>query len=317
MAAAENFVAYKYPRDPHIPDMPEWCSAVRGATYGMLDTMTNPAAIKPGARLPTLFIPYGGGPWPFMEFPFGPPGQWDRLAAYLRRLDGAIGARPRGALVISGHWETARASVNVGAHPPLLFDYYGFPEYTYRLTYPAPGAPDLAVRVRGLLGEAGIAADRDGTRGFDHGVFIPFMLICSHANAPILQLSLCSDLDPEAHFAIGRALTPLRDEGVLIVGSGMSYHNMPALLSPNNAQANEASERFDAWLTEAVEEPDPAARDRKLIAWLAAPEAKACHPRSKHLVPLFVIAGAAGDDRGRRDFNDHILGKALSGYRFG
>lgn len=283
----------------------------------MLDTMTNPPKIKLGARLPTLFIPHGGGPWPFMDFPIGPPDQWDRLDAYLRGLDKAIGVRPTAVLVISGHWETARPCVNVGAHPPLLFDYYGFPEHTYRLTYPAPGAPDLAVHVRELLGATGIATDQDGTRGFDHGVFIPFMLIYPDADVPILQLSLRSDLGPEEHFAIGRALAPLRDEGVLIVGSGMSYHNLPALLSPNDARANAASDRFDAWLTEAVEEPDPAGRDRKLTAWQTAPDARACHPRSEHLVPLFVIAGAAGDNSGRRDFNDHILGKALSGYRFG
>lgn len=273
--------------------------------------------IQPATRLPTLFIPHGGGPWPFMEFGIGPKGQWDRLEAYLRGLDRSIGTRPEAVLVISGHWEEAQPTLNVGAHPPLLFDYYGFPEHTYRLTYPAPGAPDLAGRVHGLLAEAGMASGDDARRGFDHGVFIPFMLIYPDADVPLLQLSLRGDLDAAAHLAIGRALAPLRDEGVLIVGSGMSYHNLPALLSPGDARANAASDRFDAWLTDAVEEGDPALRDRKLAAWLLAPDAKACHPRSEHLVPLFVAAGAAGEDRGRRDFNDHILGKALSGYRFG
>jgi aromatic ring-opening dioxygenase catalytic subunit (LigB family) len=219
--------------------------------------------------------------------------------------------------VISGHWEEGDPTLNVGPRPPLLFDYYGFPAHTYRLTYPAPGAPELAGRVRGLLDAAGIASGEDGTRGFDHGVFIPFMLIYPEADVPLLQLSLRADLDAAAHLAIGRALAPLRDEGVLIIGSGMSYHNLPALLSPGDARANAASDRFDAWLTAAVEESDADLRDRQLADWLTAPDARACHPRAEHLVPLFVAAGAAGADRGRLDFNDHILGKALSGYRFG
>jgi aromatic ring-opening dioxygenase catalytic subunit (LigB family) len=269
------------------------------------------------ARLPALFIPHGGGPWPFMEMPFGPPGQWDRLADYLRGLDASIGTRPKAVLVISGHWEEGDPTINTGAHPPLLFDYFGFPEHTYRLTYPAPGAPDLAGRLHELLGAAGIASGENATRGYDHGVFIPFMLIYPEADVPLLQLSLRGNLDAAAHLAIGRALAPLRDEGVLIVGSGMSYHNLPALLSPRDTRANAASDRFDAWLTEAVEEPDADQRDRKLSNWLAAPDARACHPRAEHLVPLFVAAGSAGSDRGRLDFNDHILGKALSGYRFG
>jgi aromatic ring-opening dioxygenase catalytic subunit (LigB family) len=273
--------------------------------------------IESPTRLPTLFIPHGGGPWPFMEFGIGPKGQWDRLAAHLRSLAATIGGRPKAVLVISGHWEERNPTLNVGAHPPLLFDYYGFPEHTYRLAYPAPGAPELATRVRGLLAEAGLATGVDGTRGFDHGVFIPFMLIYPDADVPLLQLSLRGDLDAAKHLALGRALAPLREEGVLIVGSGMSYHNLPALLSPHDARANAASDRFDTWLTEAVEEPDPAVRARKLAAWEDAPDALACHPRSEHLVPLFVAAGAGGTDRGRRDFNDHILGKALSGYRFG
>lgn len=279
--------------------------------------MTEPQTGQPQKRLPTLFIPHGGGPWPFMEFPIGPKDQWDRLGAYLRGLDASIGVRPKAVLVVSAHWETPRPSLNVAAHPPMLFDYYGFPDHTYRLAYPAPGAPELAARVRGLLGAAGIASDEDGTRGFDHGVFIPFMLIYPDADVPLLQLSLRGDLDPAAHLAIGRALAPLRDEGVLIVGSGMSYHNLRVLMSPGDQRGKEASDRFDTWLTDAVEEADPDARDRKLAVWATAPDARSCHPREEHLVPLFVAAGAAGADRGRCDFNNHILGKAISGYRFG
>src|SRR5262249_16989217 len=152
---------------------------------------------------------------------------------------------------------------------------YGFPEHTYRLTYPAPGSPELARRVQDLLGGAGIASDEDGARGFDHGVFVPFMLVYPDAHVPVVQLSLREDLDPAAHLAIGRALAPLRNEGVLIMGSGMSYHNLRELLS-GGARGNGASDAFDAWLTQAVETADPAARDQALTRWSEAPGALAC-----------------------------------------
>lgn len=271
---------------------------------------------EPADRLPTLFIPHGGGPCFFMDPPFGPKDTWDRMAAYLRGIDAAIGRRPKAVLVISGHWEEDRPTVGTAAHPDLIFDYYGFPEHTYRLTYPAPGAPAVGQRVRALLAAAGIGSGEDGQRGYDHGVFIPFLLIYPNADVPALQLSLRHDLDAEAHLAIGRALAPLRDEGVLIVGSGMSYHNLRNFFSPDPA-SNEAAHRFDDWLTEAVETPDPEIRARQLAAWATAPGGRACHPRPEHLLPLMVAAGAAGADTGRRTFNDRIFGKPVSGFQFG
>jgi aromatic ring-opening dioxygenase catalytic subunit (LigB family) len=267
-------------------------------------------------RFPTLFIPHGGGPCFFMDPPPGAPHLWDRLAAYLRGIDASLGRRPRAVLVISGHWEAARPTVNVGAHPPLLFDYHGFPEHTYRLSYPAAGYPQLAVRVRELLGAAGIASDEDAVRGYDHGVFVPFLLIYPDADVPVVQLSLRANLDPNAHLDIGRALAPLRDEGVLIIGSGMSYHNLHEFFSPSE-RAIQASERFDTALSAAVEEADPTLRNAKLTAWAQMPDALACHPHAEHLLPLMVAAGAAGIDRGRRTWNDHLFGKAVSAFQFG
>jgi len=267
-------------------------------------------------RLPSLFVPHGGGPCFFMEPVRGPKDTWDRLAAYLRGLSGTLGETPKAILVISGHWETEKPTVNAGAHPPLLFDYYNFPEHTYRLTYPAPGSPELAHRVRGLLAAAGFESEEDDARGFDHGVFIPFLLIYPRAQIPIVQLSLQQDLDPEIHLAIGRALAPLRDEGVLIVGSGMSFHNLRAFLGEDSS-ADEGARRFDDWLTGAVAMPDAAARDKALANWEQAPFARLCHPREEHLIPLMVAAGAGGGDQGRRTFNDRIWGKALSAYQFG
>jgi len=267
------------------------------------------------SRQPALYIPHGGGPCFFMDPPPMAPQTWEAMAAYLRGLAATLPEPPKAVLVISAHWETPRPTVNSGARPGMLFDYYGFPEHTYRLSYPAAGSPQLAQRVRGLLADAGIASDEDTERGFDHGVFVPFLLIWPDAEVPVVQLSLIAGLDPQAHLAFGRALAPLRDEGVLIVGSGMSYHNLREFFSPQDA-AVEASERFDAALTTAVE-ADPAQRDAALLAWKQMPGAFASHPRAEHLLPLMVAAGAGGADRGRRTFADHVFGKAVSAFQFG
>ncbi len=268
-------------------------------------------------RLPSLYIPHGGGPCFFMDTPPGLPRDlWDRMAAYLRGVDASVGVRPKAVLVVSGHWETERPTVNTSPRPPLLFDYYGFPEHTYRLTYPVAGSPTLARRVREVLAASGTPCDEEPERGLDHGVFIPFKLIYPDADVPVVQLSLNRNLDASTHLSLGRALAPLRDEGMLIVGSGMSYHNLRDLFSPD-PRAMSAAAEFDAWLNEAVMESDPAARERKLAAWHQAPGARAAHPRPEHLIPLMVAAGAAGEDPGRRTYNQPLLGKPISGFQFG
>ncbi len=268
--------------------------------------------MEASTRLPTLFIPHGGGPCFFMDPPPSHPHLWDATADYLRRIAASLPQRPKAILMISGHWETPNPTLNTAAQPGLLFDYYGFPEHTYRLTYPAPGAPWLAARVKGLLETAGMTVDTDDQRGWDHGVFIPMMLICPEADVPILQLSLQASLDPQAHLAMGRALAPLRDEGVLIIGSGMSFHNLRTFFAPTGGLEAEA---FDGWLTRAVEHP--ARRDDDLIHWSSAPHARASHPREEHLVPIMVAAGAAEGEVGARTFKDHIFNKAISGFQFG
>lgn len=270
----------------------------------------------PAQRMPGLYIPHGGGPCFFMDPPPQDPQAWDGMAAHLRGIAATLPARPRAILVVSAHWECALPTVNSGARPGMLFDYYGFPEHTYRLDYPAPGAPALAAQVRGLLAGAGIESAEDGGRGYDHGVFVPLLLMFPDADIPVLQLSLQAGLDPAAHLAIGRALVPLRDEGVLIVGSGMSYHNLRAFY-PRDERAIAASLAFDAALTTVVGDADPAVRDAALSDWKRLPDAVACHPREEHLLPLMVVAGAAGRDAGQQVFNDRVFGKAVSGFRFG
>ncbi len=268
------------------------------------------------SRLPTLFIPHGGGPCFFMDpMPGFPPDLWDHLAAYLRGIPAAIGARPKAVLVISGHWEEDVPTVLAPANHTLLFDYYGFPEHTYKLTYPAHGEPNVAARVHELLRRAGCATEEEAERGLDHGVFVPFKLIYPEADVPIVQLSLLHHLDPAQHLAMGRALAPLREEGVLIVGSGNSYHNLREFFSPSPG-AGEASAEFDSWLADTVQAPR-AEREQRLLVWHRAPGARACHPRAEHLLPLMVVAGAAGDDAGRVTYHEQMFGKMFSAYQFG
>jgi aromatic ring-opening dioxygenase catalytic subunit (LigB family) len=265
--------------------------------------------------MPTLYVPHGGGPCFFMD---GPPpfdpGTWAGMADFLRRA-ATLERRPRAIVVISGHWDAPVPTVNAAVDHTLFYDYYGFPEHTYRLRYPAKGSPEMAARVRALLEGAGIATAEDATRGLDHGVFVPFLLMFPDAGIPIVQLSLRTDMDAAAHLAIGRALAPLRDDGVLIIGTGMSYHNLRKLQARGRPDA-EARE-FDDWLTDAVTAPRPADRDARLASWASAPSARAAHPEADHLIPLHVVAGAAGGDVGRRVYHEDIFGKPVSAYRFG
>ena len=261
--------------------------------------------------LPTLFIPHGAGPCFFMDWSRGPADTWDSTAAWLKGLIADLPERPKAILVVSGHWEEPVFTVGSSPKPPMLFDYYGFPEHTYRLTFDAPGSPALASRVRELLGGAGFPTAEDTARGYDHGVFVPLKLVTPDADIPVVQLSLRGDLDPAAHLAAGRALAPLRDEGVLIVGSGMSWHNMRGF-SP---AFTEKSAQFDAWLEGAIR--DPATRDETIAHWDQGPYAREAHPREEHLAPLFIAAGAAEGEPGRVAFRDVAMDVVLSGYEFG
>jgi aromatic ring-opening dioxygenase catalytic subunit (LigB family) len=244
-----------------------------------------------------------------------PPTLWDGMAVFLRGIPAMIGVKPKAILVISAHWECPHPTLLAPEKFELLYDYYGFPEHTYELTYPASGAPDVAARVHALLNTAGFNPQREQARGLDHGVFIPFKLIYPEADIPIVQLSLLSDLDPARHLAMGRALAPLRDEGVLIVGSGLSYHNLRDFFRPD-ANTDSASLQFDTWLGNAAT-AEPSAREVLLSHWQQAPGANACHPRSEHLLPLMVAAGAAGADTGKIVYRESLMGKMVSAYQFG
>ena len=261
---------------------------------------------------PTFFINHGGGPCFFLDP--GPMREtWRALETYLRGFMATLREAPRAILAISGHWEEAVPTVNAGASPPLLFDYHGFPDHTYQLTWPAPGEPRLAARVRELLSDAGIANGSAPARGWDHGVFVPLKVMLPEADIPLVQLSLQRGLDPATHLAIGRALKPLRGEGVLILGSGQTYHNMRGFFGAGRADPK--AEAFDAWLRAAMQAVET--RDGALVGWEDAPGARDAQPHEDHLLPLMVAAGAAPGEPGRVHFHGHAFGKPISGFRFG
>jgi len=276
----------------------------------MPNTVTPPAP-QDHVKMPALFIPHGGGPCFFMDWP--PPNIWAGMEHFLRSLAATCPRRPRAILLISGHWQAPRFTIGSSARPALIYDYFGFPQHTYELRYDAPGDPTLAARVRDCLTKEGIGAALDSVRGFDHGVFIPLKLVFPAADIPIVTLSLCEGLDPAAHIAAGRALSPLRDEDVLIIGSGMSFHNMRAYGDP---RYREISDIFDTWLTAAIEEPDLEKRNEALTNWASAPQALQCHPRhhEEHLIPLMVVAGAGG--RGSCIYKERVMETMISGFRF-
>jgi len=263
-------------------------------------------------KLPTFFISHGGGPWPFMR---DRGDDFARTFAYLQKLPATLPEQPKAILSVSGHWEEAQFTVATSEKPPMVYDYYGFPPHTYQVQYPAPGSKALAARVKTLLSDSHIPVQEDAERGFDHGTFVPLVVMYPQAQIPVVSLSLRGNLSASEHLRMGAALEPLRDEGVLIVGSGLTYHNLRQLRMTSTA--GPVSDQFEAWLTSAVSEPDAAERARRLEHWAEAPAARLAHPREDHLIPLMVAAGAAGQNTGHLDFQDRVWGVSMASYRFG
>ena len=261
--------------------------------------------------MPVLYITHGGGPLPLL----GEPSQAG-LTRFLQNISNQF-AKPRAILVISAHWEKRFPTLTTGANPPLIYDYGGFPPESYTIQYPAPGSPALARETANFLEQAGMQAQTDPKRGFDHGMFVPLKLMYPGADVPCVQLSLMESLDPEEHIRMGEALQPLLQEGVLIVGSGSSFHNMRALLTPGSGQ-DQATE-FNDWLIDTCSGPelDDGARRQRLVEWESAPHARYCHPREEHLIPLHVCLGSAGGRRGEVVFNGEIMGLAMSSFWWG
>lgn len=233
------------------------------------------------------------------------------MAAFLRNVSASLPERPRAVLIVSGHWEADGFAFTGAEQPSLMYDYYGFPAHTYQIRYDAPGSPALAARAAQLLRDAGLEASVDASRGLDHGVFIPLKVALPDADIPVVEMSVDRGLDPVKHLAAGQALARLRDEGVLIVGSGMSFHNMRGYGDPRFTAPSQA---FDAWLSDAAAQ-DGAERARRLADWETAPSARISHPKAEHLLPLMVAAGASAAPAGHV-YAEIVLETAISGFRF-
>lgn len=256
-------------------------------------------------RLPTLFLSHGS---PMRAVDPGDAGAaWHALAREL--------PRPRAVLVASAHWETSLPMVTANPKPETIHDFGGFPDALYRIRYGAPGAPEVAARAVALLKDAGIAAGADGCRGIDHGVWVPMLHMYPDADIPVVELAVQTGRDTAHHLHVGRALAPLADEGVLVVGSGHVTHNLRDWMGSRGATATlPYAGAFAEWLATTLAAND----DDALVAWRDAPGAARAHPSDEHFLPLFVAWGAAGPGaratRAYRGFDGAAL--AMDAYRF-
>ena len=234
-----------------------------------------------------MFLSHGGGPLPLLG-----DTAHEEMVESLRSIAAAI-ERPEAIVVVSAHWEERVATITSAAKPGIIYDYYGFPPASYEIRYPAPGDPDLAERLRAALQAHAMEAELDGERGFDHGLYIPLKIMYPEADIPCIQVSLLGSLDPAAHIALGEALSDVAGDGVLVIGSGFSFHNLKAFFSSDASQPDEKNAAFERWLIDTCSsrDLDEAGRTGRLLAWDSAPHARYCHPREEHLLPLHVCYG--------------------------
>ncbi len=256
--------------------------------------------------LPTIFLSHGS---PMHAIEAGAAGEvWARITATL--------PTPKAVLMVTAHWESHVPVLSGNPKPPMIYDFGGFPDALSRIKYSAPGAPDVAARAAALLNAAGIHAGIDHERGMDHGTWVPLLKLFPAANVPVVQLSVQPALSPQHHFDVGRALTPLRDEGVLMVGSGHLTHNLRDWMMARGQTAPlPYAKQFQAWVFEQLmhHRVDALTQYQTL-----APEALRAHPTPEHFLPLFVALGAAGDSTATQLY-DGFEGNALAmdAYQFG
>jgi 4,5-DOPA dioxygenase extradiol len=249
------------------------------ASTGSASTGSASTGSASTGRMPAIYLSHGAPPladdaiW---------PGQLADWAAQL--------PKPTSVLMVSAHWEAAPLALGATRTAPLVYDFWGFPEKYHTVRYPAPGAPELAGDVRKLLRAAGTPVEDIPDRGLDHGAYVPLVEMYPAADVPVLQVSMPT-LDPEGLYQIGRKLAPLRDQGVLIVGSGFFTHNLRAMSL--DGQVSPVMSEFDHWGQEALAHGD---LDGLLDFQHQAPAARQAHPRTEHFAPLFVTLGAADGD---------------------
>ncbi len=265
------------------------------------------------ARQPTFFLCHGGGPWPYLQGPMRR--QFDGLEASLKGVLPSLAEQPRAIVVISAHWEAREFQVGTHPRPPMYYDYYGFPEHTYHVRYDAPGSPEVALQVKALLDKGGFPCGTDDKRGFDHGTFTLMEPLRPEADIPVVQMSVRADFDPMAHIEAGRLLAPLRDDGILIIGSGMTFHNLSAI----GPRGQAPSTQFDQWMRERLVGSSAQDRTDALVEWESAPGAHFVHPRPDHLIPLHVAAGAGEDGACTIHYHEPSFfgAVALTSFRFG
>ncbi len=250
-----------------------------------------------------VYLSHGGGPLPVL----GEPGHV-KMVEFMKELPSLI-ERPDAIIVISAHWEEREATVTGHPSPPLVYDYYGFPPEAYTLTYPVKGNPSLAKEVADLLESSAIPFVYDEERGLDHGTFIPLLLSYPDASIPTIQLSLVRGLDPSLHYDIGKALQPLGDKNILVIGSGFSFHNMREFIWDGTNPPDERNDVFQEHLIQTFTGNMSSEELREAVtSWKSAPHARYCHPREEHLVPVFVCAGIS-DGPAELIFDDRIMGK--------
>jgi 4,5-DOPA dioxygenase extradiol len=258
---------------------------------------------SPKNKAQIVYFSHGGGPLPILG-----DASHKAMIDFMTRLPARL-RKPEAILVVSAHWEENAATLLGSKNPVMFYDYYGFPDEAYEITYPAPGSPELADRIAGTLRKNNIPTRIDPERGFDHGLFIPLKMMYPDAKIPSLQLSLLRGLNPAAHIALGKALRELMSENILVVGSGFSFHNLRAFSWRENGAPDPANEAFQDWLIEVCTGPiSQAEREQRLIEWEKAPSARYCHPREEHLLPVHVCLGMAGKSA-EVVFDDQILGK--------
>jgi aromatic ring-opening dioxygenase catalytic subunit (LigB family) len=238
-------------------------------------------------RAVSIFVPHGGGPMPLLGDP-----SHTQLIKYMTGPARKILGSPSAIVLVTAHWETPQPTISAAESHKLLFDYYGFPPESYKLTYAAPGSPSVAQDVFDLLKKEGFTPDLDMKRGWDHGVFVPLLLMVPDASIPVVQVSVLASQDAAQLIRMGKALSPLLDKNIAIVGSGMSYHNLPKFMS---GQSGSANKQFEADLGNAAK-LGYTERCERLAKWRSWPGSYDCHPEgaAEHFSPLIVCA-AAGD----------------------
>lgn len=256
-----------------------------------------------------LFLSHGGGPLPLL----GDVGHQEMIKN-LRHIAAEI-KKPSAVLVISAHWEEKIPSITSAARPSLIYDYYGFPQVSYEIQYPCPGEPELAEQVHLCLSEAGIESQLDAQRGFDHGLFVPLKIMYPEADIPCIEVSLVQGLDPAEHIKLGEALSGIDYENLLIIGSGLTFHNLKEFFIPSTDESRAKNEAFEQWLIDTCSNTEISEEQRiqRFNNWLQAPYARYCHPREEHLLPLHVCYGVTGTAC-QYHYELNILNKKASAY---